>query len=41
MGSEVFQGKWFSILADDSGTEFVRTGDEVLVIALTAEGERS
>jgi len=39
MSAIVYQGQWFSILVDASGTEFVRTGDEVLVVALTAEGE--
>jgi 8-oxo-dGTP pyrophosphatase MutT (NUDIX family) len=39
MGMLVCQGEWFSILADASGTEFVHSGDEVLVIVLTAKGE--
>jgi len=30
----VFAGKYFSIQTDTHGTEFVRTGDEVLVVAL-------
>jgi 8-oxo-dGTP pyrophosphatase MutT (NUDIX family) len=34
----VFAGKYFSILADADGTEFVRTGDEVLVVALSEQG---
>jgi 8-oxo-dGTP pyrophosphatase MutT (NUDIX family) len=35
----IFAGKYFSILADADGTEFVRTGDEVLVVALSEQGE--
>ncbi len=35
----VFAGKYFSIMRDDGGTEFVRAGDEVLVVALTEQGE--
>ena len=30
----IFAGKYFSIQTDTHGTEFVRTGDEVLVVAL-------
>ena len=35
----VFAGKYFSILADADGTEFVHTGDEVLVVALSEQGQ--
>src|SRR3712207_1393257 len=35
----VFAGKYFSILTDADGTEFVRTGDEVLVVALSEQGQ--
>ena len=35
----VFAGEYFSIVTDADGTEFVRTGDEVLVVALTEQGE--
>jgi len=37
MSKTVYQGKYFSILVDAYGTEFVRTGDEVLVVPFTAE----
>jgi len=35
----VFAGKYFSIAADEAGTEFVRAGDEVLVVALSEQGQ--
>ena len=35
----IFAGNYFSILAGADGTEFVRTGDEVLVVALTEHGK--
>ena len=35
----VFAGRYFSILADADGTEFVRADDEVLVVALSEQGE--
>ena len=31
--------EYFSILTDPSGVEFVRCGDEVLIVPLTAEGD--
>lgn len=34
----LFEGKYFSILTDAEGTEFVKTGDEVLVVAVTEQG---
>lgn len=39
IGETVYQGKYFSIHLDADGVEFVRTGDEVLIVPLTAEGE--
>jgi 8-oxo-dGTP pyrophosphatase MutT (NUDIX family) len=35
----IFAGKYFSILTDSDGTEFVQTGDEVLVVALAEQDE--
>jgi 8-oxo-dGTP pyrophosphatase MutT (NUDIX family) len=35
----MFAGRYFSILKDADGTEFVRASDEVLVVALTEQGE--
>jgi ADP-ribose pyrophosphatase len=35
----LFAGKYFSILTDSDGTEFVRTGDEVLIVALSEQDE--
>lgn len=34
-----YQGDYFAILVDRSGTEFVRTGNEALVVPLTDRGE--
>lgn len=39
MSETTYQGKYFSMHLDADGIEFVRTGDEVLVVPLTAEGE--
>ena len=39
MGEIAYQGDYFSIHLDADGIEFVRTGDEVLIVPLTAEGE--
>ncbi|HEV7857770.1 MAG TPA: NUDIX hydrolase [Pyrinomonadaceae bacterium] len=35
----IFAGKYFSILTDSDGTEFVQAGDEVLVVALAEHDE--
>jgi ADP-ribose diphosphatase len=35
----LFAGTYFSIVADDAGTEYVRAGDEVLVVALSEQGQ--
>lgn len=35
----LFAGKYFSIQADAAGTEFVRAGDEVLVVALSEQSQ--
>jgi ADP-ribose diphosphatase len=35
----LFAGKYFSILTDSDGTEFVQSGDEVLVVALAERDE--
>lgn len=35
----VFQGQYFSICRDAEGSEYVACGDEVLVVALTGQGE--
>jgi ADP-ribose diphosphatase len=39
MGETAYQGDYFSIHLDADGIEFVRTGDEVLIVPLTAEGQ--
>lgn len=39
MPNVLFATDYFSIEQDDSGTGFVRTGDEVLVVPLTAQDE--
>jgi ADP-ribose diphosphatase len=39
MSQPVFQGHYFSIEVDATGTEYVSTGDEVLVVALTEDRE--
>lgn len=39
MSAPIYQGEYFSILTDADGIEFVRSGDEVLVVPLTAQGE--
>jgi 8-oxo-dGTP pyrophosphatase MutT (NUDIX family) len=39
MGETTDQGDYFSIHLDADGIEFVRTGDEVLIIPLTAGGQ--
>ena len=35
----IFQGRYFALVADPIHAEFVRCGDEALVVALTDEGE--
>lgn len=39
MSTIAYQGEYFSIRVDATDTEFVDTGDEVLIIPLTAEGD--
>jgi 8-oxo-dGTP pyrophosphatase MutT (NUDIX family) len=39
MDAAGYQGRYFAIVVDGDGTEYVRTGDEVLVVPLTAQGE--
>jgi ADP-ribose diphosphatase len=38
MGETAYQGDYFFIHLDADGIEFVHTGDEVLIVPLTAEG---
>jgi ADP compounds hydrolase len=38
-GKSVYQGDYFSIDIDSNGTEFVRTGAEVLIVPLTEGGD--
>lgn len=35
----LFAGEYFSIVTDDAGAEYVCAGDEVLVVALTEQGQ--
>src|SRR5688500_8190684 len=35
----LIQGRYFSLVADSTHTEFVRCGDETLVVALTDDGD--
>ena len=37
--SILYQGAYFSLIADPVHAEFVRCGDEALVVALTADGD--
>ena len=39
MGQTLYKGDYFSLLVGADGTEFVYTGDEVLVVPLTEERE--
>jgi hypothetical protein len=39
MSTTVFQGEYFSIHLDATDTEYAETGNQVLVVQLTIEGE--
>lgn len=39
MEKTLYQGSYFSVLEDENGIEFVHTGDEVLIVPLTSEGQ--
>jgi DNA modification methylase/8-oxo-dGTP pyrophosphatase MutT (NUDIX family) len=39
MSKTLYEGQYFSLLTHESGDEFVRTGDEVLIVPVTAEGD--
>ena len=39
MGETTYQGDYFSIHRDAGGIEYVRAGDEVLIVPLTATGD--
>lgn len=39
MGETLYQGRYFAIVADETHGEFVRTGDEVLVVPFTTGGD--
>jgi 8-oxo-dGTP pyrophosphatase MutT (NUDIX family) len=39
MNETLYDGRYFAIVSDETHGEFVRAGDEVLVVPLTAEGD--